>query len=309
MDNRVIYKFVFPFQWVYGCSKANVMAYIPIVVPVDCAQYFAPILSKIEEILSYAAKQQIKIGGPFIFNNEDEENFISHYVEYGKVHLIENPTLPYELICDAEKFNGKSCGSLLMSLPLYVSKNINWEEIPSREPIPICGKEYDLTNQSYTSFWKSIISQFQSIVKPQNEDYLSTLYEITSYEETNRICVIISEENLSSSSTPLFEHLIDIKGTNRVYRYDVGNPDLNFKDHIHVFIKGHVGKGQEVFIICRDGSGHDRFKGSMYHLSNSEVKFLKSIGFSVPENRLIECCGVDDICKAYSLQNIQLLFD
>lgn len=308
MDTKFIYKFIFPFQWVYGCSNPNVKAYIPVIIPLECDQYFSAVLSKIEEILSYAAKHPIKREGHYFFNNENEENFISHYVEYGKVHLIEYPTLPDEKYCDADKYFGKRYDGLLIALPLFVSKNINWDEIPSRKPIPICGKEYDLTNQSYASFWKYIISQFQTILSPQNEHYLSTLNEITTYEATNRICGIISEERLLSPAL-LYEHLIDIKGTNRVYRYDVGNPDLNFKDHIHVFIKGHVGKGQEVFIICRDGSGHDKFKGSKYHLSNSEVKFLNSIGFSVPENRLIECCGVDDICQAFSLQNIQLLFD
>lgn len=309
MDLQYIYRYTFPLQWVYGCSNINIKAYIPIIIPANCVHYFAPVLLKVEEILSFAAKNQICGEGPYIFNPEDEEAIRSYYAEYGKVHLIEYPTLPDEKYCDADKYNGKRYDVLLIALPLFVSNNINWEEIPSREPIPICGKEYDLTNQSYASFWNSIISQFQSIIGSQNECYLSTLNEIITFEATNRICGIITEERISSLSTPLYEHLIDIKGTNRVYRYDVGNPDLNVKDHIHVFIKGHVGKGQEVFIICRDGSGHDKFKGSKYHLSNSEVKFLKSIGFSVPENRLIECCGIDDICQAFSLQNIQLLFD
>ena len=87
-----------------------------------------------------------------------------------------------------------------------------------------------------------------------------------------------------------WEQYKNIPKTNLTYRYDKGNTTTKTKDHIHVF-----SKNNQLYAINIDGTSHD---GSTAILGNKEIKFLRSIGFTVPANGILEWISLED-SKSY----------
>lgn len=89
-----------------------------------------------------------------------------------------------------------------------------------------------------------------------------------------------------------------IPNTKLYYRKDVRSGRPGDLTHVHV-----RSKGNELFAINIDGSGHDRSKGSEFHLTKDMIDWLKSLGFTPPANGIIEWRNIGD------LGGRQLLFD
>ncbi|MEI8096436.1 MAG: hypothetical protein WCG80_19660 [Spirochaetales bacterium] len=74
---------------------------------------------------------------------------------------------------------------------------------------------------------------------------------------------------------------LDVPRTTLFARYDPGNTSSSTQDHLHLFSRNR----NELYAINRDGSPHD---GSKAQLSGKEIKFLTSLGFSVPASGILE---------------------
>jgi hypothetical protein len=97
-----------------------------------------------------------------------------------------------------------------------------------------------------------------------------------------------------------WEQYKKIPKTNLTYRYDTGNTNTKTKDHIHVFANNN-----QLYAINIDGTAHD---GSSAKLGSKEIKFLKSIGFTPPQDGILEWITLDTN-KSYTALNLELLFD
>lgn len=91
-----------------------------------------------------------------------------------------------------------------------------------------------------------------------------------------------------------------IPKTNLTYRYDTANTNIKTKDHIHVYQKNN-----QLYAINKDGTPHDSLKA---RLGSKEIKFLKSIGFTPPNDGILEWIILDNH-KEYVELNNDLLFD
>lgn len=98
-----------------------------------------------------------------------------------------------------------------------------------------------------------------------------------------------------------WEQYKKIPKTNLTYRYDKGKGRTGMDDHIHVFLGN---TKNQVYAINRGGSTHD---GSKAKLSNKEIKFLKSIGFTPPNNGILEWITLSPEMQ-YIAYRRQLLF-
>lgn len=78
-----------------------------------------------------------------------------------------------------------------------------------------------------------------------------------------------------------------IPGTRYSFRKDKprGIPGPGNQQHIHIFAAGN----KELFAINIDGTAHDDSHGAK--IPKDVATFLKSSGFSVPDNRIIEWYG------------------
>jgi hypothetical protein len=92
-----------------------------------------------------------------------------------------------------------------------------------------------------------------------------------------------------------------IPKTTYTWRYDSGNTNTKTQDHIHVYLKGN-----EVFAINRNGTGHDKSKGLKMQLSTKQKYFLNTIGFAVPQNGILEFV---DLEKTKKYQAYTILLD
>jgi len=79
-----------------------------------------------------------------------------------------------------------------------------------------------------------------------------------------------------------WEQYKKIPKTNLTYRYDKGEGRQGMDDHIHVYLGN---TKNQVYAINRPGTPRD---GSKAKLSNKEIKFLKSIGFTPPKDGILE---------------------
>lgn len=98
-----------------------------------------------------------------------------------------------------------------------------------------------------------------------------------------------------------WEQYKKIPKTNMTYRYDKGKGTPGFDDHIHVYLGN---TKNQVYAINKSGTPHD---GSKATLSNKEIKFLKSIGFTPPANGILEWITLP-LNKNYIAYKRQLLF-
>jgi len=97
-----------------------------------------------------------------------------------------------------------------------------------------------------------------------------------------------------------WEQYKNIPKTNLMYRYDKGRGIPGMEDHLHVYLDGN-----EVYAINRSGTPHD---GSRAQLGKKEQRFLKSLGFTVPEGGLLEWITLPDD-KNYIAYRRRLLID
>lgn len=128
---------------------------------------------------------------------------------------------------------------------------------------------------------------------------------ISEFLDEKEIQVIVFEESngfLENNQLLLeWEQYKNIPKTNLTYRYDKGKGIPGSQDHLHVF----VGKTKnQVYAINKDGTPHD---GSMAKIGKKEVNFLKSLGFTPPENGILEWMDLDPK-KNYSAYRVELLF-
>lgn len=99
-----------------------------------------------------------------------------------------------------------------------------------------------------------------------------------------------------------WEQYKKIPKTNLTYRYDTGQNRPGMEDHIHVYLGN---SKNQVYAINKSGTPHD---GSKAQLSKKEIKFLKDLGFTPPENGLLEWITLDPT-KQYIGYKRQLLLD
>lgn len=99
-----------------------------------------------------------------------------------------------------------------------------------------------------------------------------------------------------------WEQYKGIPQTTLTYRYDKGQGRVGMEDHIHVYLGN---SKNQVYAINRSGTPHDESKAK---LNNKEVKFLKSMGFSVPKDGMLEFRTLP-LNKEYIGYKRQLLFD
>lgn len=119
------------------------------------------------------------------------------------------------------------------------------------------------------------------------EEKINSLFDIDSI-----ICPIVVDSKmkdmLDKKNVILeWEQYPKIPKTNYRYRYDKGKNIVGMEDHIHVF---YGNTKNQLYAINRSGTPHD---GSKAQLSNKEIKFLKSKGFNVPENGILEWIELD----------------
>lgn len=99
----------------------------------------------------------------------------------------------------------------------------------------------------------------------------------------NKVGVIVFDTKL------LVEHKLykKIPRTNRFFRYDTGNSNTATDDHIHVY----DGKNSQLYAINRPGTSHD---GSKAVLGKKEIMFLRGMGFTVPDDGILEWIILDE---------------
>ncbi len=87
--------------------------------------------------------------------------------------------------------------------------------------------------------------------------------------------------------TELFEHQAykNISGTKSSYREDPANTNTMTNKHAHVYAKL-KGKGPQLYSVNKDGSGHDGSSGR--EIPNKHAEFLRSKGYSIPDNNILE---------------------
>ena len=116
--------------------------------------------------------------------------------------------------------------------------------------------------------------------------------------------IVMVDSNFQTYNTPEllleWEQYKRIPKTNMTYRFDSENTNTLTQDHIHVFYNNN-----QLYAINRNGTPHD---GSHAQLGKKEMKFLKSIGFSIPENGLLEWTSLDDRTD-YWAYRLHLLLD
>lgn len=82
-----------------------------------------------------------------------------------------------------------------------------------------------------------------------------------------------------------FQTYKPIPGTKKSYRIDKECSFTHVQKHAHVYAKPN-GKGKELYAVNLDGSGHD---GSKHTMEPYEIEFFKNLGFTIPDNGVIEC--------------------
>jgi hypothetical protein len=75
------------------------------------------------------------------------------------------------------------------------------------------------------------------------------------------------------------------------YRKDPGNTNTKTQEHVHVYAKP-KGKGDEMYAMNKDGSGHDGHSGK--EIPKSHADYFRSKGYNVKENNILECIEIDD---------------
>jgi hypothetical protein len=85
----------------------------------------------------------------------------------------------------------------------------------------------------------------------------------------------------------LFEHQTykNIPGTKNSYREDPGNTNTMTSKHSHVYAKP-TGRGNEIYSVNIDGSGHDGSSGK--EIPSSHAEFFRNKGYSIPDDNILE---------------------
>lgn len=103
----------------------------------------------------------------------------------------------------------------------------------------------------------------------------------------------IRDVNLRTLSIALeHEQYKNIPGTKNSYRVDSANTNTLTQRHAHVYAK-RQGKGEELYSVNLDGTGHDGYSGTTIPASHAE--YLRNIGFKIPENLSLESLEYEDL--------------
>lgn len=151
---------------------------------------------------------------------------------------------------------------------------------------------------------KYIKTYKEFLVDNKIEQLIKRLVEREKEFKIEMLVVEEENENLFYESELLleWEQYKKIPKTNKTYRYDKGKDEPGFDDHIHVFLGN---SKNQVYAINKSGTPRD---GSKAKLSNKEIKFLKSIGFTPPTDGILEWIVLQPD-KNYVSYNRWLLFD
>lgn len=79
--------------------------------------------------------------------------------------------------------------------------------------------------------------------------------------------------------------LQNIPKTQMSARFDSGNTNTLTQDHAHIFARSN-GRGKELYSVNKSGTGHDGSSGKV--ISPKVAEFLRSQGFRIPENCVLE---------------------
>lgn len=123
---------------------------------------------------------------------------------------------------------------------------------------------------------------------------------------------ISEQDKLESTTSPnshlALEHITykDIPETNNSYRLDAPNTNSMTKKHAHVYAK-RKGGGSELYSVNTDGSGHDGYSGT--EIPKKHAEHLRSIGFNIPQNLVLESLSVDhlvtDLYEIFTLNEVK----
>ncbi|MDD3596784.1 hypothetical protein [Sulfuricurvum sp.] len=92
----------------------------------------------------------------------------------------------------------------------------------------------------------------------------------------------------------LFEHQLykQIPGTRNSYRQDTGNTSTITQKHAHVYTKL-SGKGNELYSVNIDGSGHDGSSG--IEIPSSHANYLRNMGYKISDINILETLEFDSL--------------
>lgn len=173
--------------------------------------------------------------------------------------------------------------AVLVQLPVYVRYDGDLKNImlsPQQYDYPL-GEKWDEVIEEMLTLHKWVN---KVITKPEYDRlwYAATLYH-------KSICIIDSvivpknytvPASVSKNLVLEFKQYKSIPGTTKTYRIDAANTNTMTQKHIHVFYDG-----EQIYAMNVDGTPHD---GSKCVLSKKDQKFLKDMGFTVPQDGILE---------------------
>ena len=285
IDTPVEVEFHFPIKDVSGKSHQAMIRYQ---YPLFVKDYF----SRAESILANKVFEGIKIRLTkdtlyssrkrwIIQKNTSGLRFV------GNVLVSINPSicdLSFEVIQTLSKDNQLKC--YVLQLPLYVRFEGTRDELIFNN----LSFDYPLTDE-----WHDIVSELSSLSKLINgqlsrNDWEKLWSEINqSYYVVDSI--ILAEDysipnNIQDNLILEYKTYKEIPGTTKTYRIDPANTNTQTQKHIHVYFDG-----KQLYAMNVDGTPHD---GSKYRLSKSDMRFLASLGFKVPENGILDAYLIKD---------------
>lgn len=153
--------------------------------------------------------------------------------------------------------------------------------------IPLCHSCNSYHNNDPMTVFKDQLALLKEVNKIMLEDDESELCIVVDNDD-----VIVTALNKTPQLLLEYSKYQPFGDTKCVYRLDRGTGAPGNVDHIHVYAdKQH---NHHLYAIRYDGASHD---GSKYQLSRKHQDALRQIGFTVPENGLLEWRTLDYTCK------------
>ena len=285
VDTPVEVEFHFSIKDVLGKKHQAMIRYQ---YPLFVKDYF----SRAEEILSTTIFDEIRprLTKDTLYSSRKRwiiQKNTSGLIFAGNILVSLNPStndLSIEDIQTLSQNNQLKC--YVLQLPLYVRFEGSYDELM-----------FDNINFDYpfTDEWRVVVSELFHLSKLINGQLSRNDWEklwSTINQSYYVVDSIILAEDYSIPSTVQNNLILEYKtykeipGTTKTYRIDPANTNTQTQKHIHVYFDG-----KQLYAMNIDGTPHD---GSKYRLSKSDMRFLASLGFKVPDNGLLEAYVVKD---------------